>query len=1438
MHHLASLNVTADDTLFGPQLQGNFDFTLLFQQTILSILPSSLFLVASSAYLSRLLRKPICVRAGALLWAKLAVVVALVGIQLARTALWSSSVIFRSDAALAAASLSCLDALCMAAVLLAEHRHSPRPSTLLSVHLSLGVLFDVAMTRSCFRRHSLYALGCLSIVVVVLKMAILLLEEVSKKSLVHDQQLRSSLGRESTSGFWSRSLFLWLNSTLCFGFRSIMSVGDLQDLGPELRSERLFAKFQPFWGKANKSSPYCLPRVCLRTLAKPFLATVIPRLCHIGFKFAQPFLLQSIVKAVGERNLSRDTIGGLAGATVLVYTGIATTKAYYMHLTYRIITRLRGLLVSAIFDKTIKLKASDTANKLAAMTLMSTDIDGLENGLAYFHDIWASIIELALGIYFLAMLVGGASFLVVLPGLVTTAASIELARRMAPARVAWNEKVQARVSATSDVLSHIKGIKMMGLVPNVSEYIHGLRVIEVDFSKKLRTLLIFMHAIASFSTSITPVVVVAGGLFWTKFSGGLDAAQVFSTLSIIALVSNPLVMLLLAYPSFAGIMGCLGRMQSFLVLEERTDRRVVGQESAKAGKSHLSSSKTQDQNLELRPLHNMTDIGNIASEHCAVRFLDASIAVADGADLILHQINVDIAQSSLVMVVGPVGSGKSTLFKAILGEMPLCKGAIHVEHRCMAYCGQTPWLRNVSLRDNIISQSFYDPSWYNCVLRACLLDEDMQQFADGDGSLAGSGGVNLSGGQRQRMALARAVYARKPMLILDDVFSALDGRTAQAVFLQLLGRDGLLRKLGTTVVMTTHSVEHLALADKILVLDGTGSVREQRHVDDSERQSFVHVENRDTTGTENVQSQTVSRPSHTASAHPSTIVPPVSEEDGMQRQRGDVTLYVFYIKSIGKLLFALWLCTVAVSAVSDKIPQIFIRIWLERDVENSRYFTGYAVLSVASLACTSGMLGFYLLKLVPKSAEKLHRMLLDSVMKFSQDMTLVSQVLPMAFMEIAYLALSVLTDIGIIASGAKFAAIIIPFLLVALYFLQRFYLRTSRQIRLLDLEAKSPLYTQFTETAAGLQHVRAFGWQSENLSVSFRLLDYSQKPYYYMFCIQRWLALTLDLSVLAIAVVLVTFGLNTTTSQSAIGLALVNVMTLSETLSQLINSWIDLETSLGAIARLRTFLDKTPAEEDWLDEQDSGLPSSWPGHGKIEVRSMSAKYNPTDEASRPILNDLSVVIEPGQRVGIIGRTGSGKSSLLASMLGLLDYSGSVWIDGIDISTIPRQQLRSRITTLPQEPVQLAGTVRANLDPLGRQRPASAIEDDAMEEALVRVGLWKHMASCGGLDAELAAVGLSHGQRQLLCLARAMVHNAATGSKVVLVDEATSNLDDETEARVQAVLSEAFAGCTMLVVAHRLETIRGADVVLELKDGLLVAVTNKKSGGSEGVADGR
>ncbi|POR35874.1 ABC transporter, transmembrane domain, type 1 [Tolypocladium paradoxum] len=426
---------------------------------------------------------------------------------------------------------------------------------------------------------------------------------------------------------------------------------------------------------------------------------------------------------------------------------------------------------------------------------------------------------------------------------------------------------------------------------------------------------------------------------------------------------------------------------------------------------------------------------------------------------------------------------------------------------------------------------------------------------------------------------------------------------------------------------------------------------------------------------------------------------------------------------------------------------------------------------------------------------------------------------------------------AVIASGAKYVAAVIPFFAVALYFLQKYYLRTSRQIRLLDLESKSPLYTQFTETAAGIQHIRAFGWHEEFLAHSLELLDYSQKPYYYMYCVQRWLTLVLDLCVLCIAVTLVAIGLNftNTTTQGAIGLALISVIGFSEGLSLLINSWTELETSLGAIARLRSFVDETPTEQDPRGEQARELPDNWPSHGKIELQGVSARYNASDDASRPVLDGISAVIQPGQKVGIVGRTGrltydfvnSGKSSLILTMLNLLHcYSGSVKIDGIDISQIAsRQQLRSRITTLAQDPIELPGSVRSNLVPFASANPQTAGADEAaVIDALSRVGIWEHISSHGGLDADLAAMGLSHGQKQLLCLARAVLHNASTGSRVVLVDEATSSVDGETDARMQAVMSEAFAGCTLVVVAHRLETIQDADVVLELDAGRLVQLT--------------
>ena len=396
-----------------------------------------------------------------------------------------------------------------------------------------------------------------------------------------------------------------------------------------------------------------------------------------------------------------------------------------------------------------------------------------------------------------------------------------------------------------------------------------------------------------------------------------------------------------------------------------------------------------------------------------------------------------------------------------------------------------------------------------------------------------------------------------------------------------------------------------------------------------------------------------------------------------------------------------------------------------------------------------------------------------------------------------------------IAVGAKYFATIIPFCFLATYGLQKFYLRTSRQLRLLDLEAKSPLYTHFTETLEGLPTIRAFGWQAAFERENTRLLDLSQRPYYLLYCIQRWLNLVLDLMVAALAVILIAFAvqLSDTTSGAAIGVALVNILGFSQSLSTLIDRYTTLETSLGAIARIKNF-EETTVQEHLPQERDS-TPDHWPSHGLVEFRDITASYTPDAE---PVLRNLTLTIRPGQKVGICGRTGSGKSSLLAALFRLLELrSGQIHVDSIDISTLPRQIIRSSLIAVPQDPFLLAGSIRFNIS------PTEALPDEIIIAALNKVGLWDLVKARGGLDVNISQAPFSHGQQQLFCLARAMLRK----STVLVLDEATSSVDAQTDEKMQKIIREEFKHHTILTVAHRLNTIMDSDQVAVLEQGRLV-----------------
>lgn len=374
---------------------------------------------------------------------------------------------------------------------------------------------------------------------------------------------------------------------------------------------------------------------------------------------------------------------------------------------------------------------------------------------------------------------------------------------------------------------------------------------------------------------------------------------------------------------------------------------------------------------------------------------------------------------------------------------------------------------------------------------------------------------------------------------------------------------------------------------------------------------------------------------------------------------------------------------------------------------------------------------------------------------------------------------------ALIGVGSVYAAVSFPIVLLALYVVQWFYLRTSRQLRLLDIEAKAPLYSLFEESLSGLATIRAFGWQESLENKNRALLDRSQRPFYLLFAVQRWLTLVLDLIVAAVAVMLVVLvqQLRGTVSAGGVGLALLGVIQFSQSIKLLVTYWTMLETQIGSVARVRSFTETT-APEDQPGEKYLP-PPGWPASGAIEIKNLTASYRyvsscppghrtpvrmyekadmVSDSGDKLVLKDLSLSIAAGDKIGICGRTGSGKTSLVMTLFRLVDLQGGfILIDGVDIATVPRQEVRRRLCSVPQQPFLLKGSVRLNADPMG------TASDQAILHALECAQLSRLVSDKGGLSADIDDLNLSSGQRQLLGLARALLRP----SSILVLDEATS-----------------------------------------------------------------
>ncbi|KAK2005293.1 ABC transporter [Colletotrichum eremochloae] len=1296
-----------------------------------------------------------------------------------------------------------------------EHSRSSRPSFIIETFLIFTILLDVTLARSLLlsaRTSDEMITAQLFISATAWKIILIPLESWQKRSWLRSWDPKEH-SPEETSGLLSLTTFSWLLSLLTAGYKNVLALPDLFPLDKTLDRTPL---------ERMQGNKHGLDRLLGAIFAVPLLLPVAPRIALIGLVFCQPLLMEALLNYLHEP--ATDTTSkrgyGLIGATILIHLGISTTTSLYWYFHERFICM-----------KTVHARVSNRNNS-AALTLMSTDIERIRVGLVQLHEFWANPVQAALASWLLYERLG-AAFVVPL--------------------LAWMKQIEKRVSQTANVISNMKHLRISGIQGPIEATIHALRLDELRVGGSFRQLLIFSLGIAHTPILLAPVITFAVA------SRKLNITTIFTSISYLLLLAEPLSTLFQLFP------------HAFLLEKSPPDFR-----DRETILSH------QGEKGPLIPL--------------IVQITDGSFGWNEN-EMILKSINVAIPPG-LTVVIGPVASGKSTFCKALLGETPIAQGRTVIginDSLGIGYCEQVPILWNTSIKRNIVGYSMIvDEPRYAAVIEATMLAYDFELLPQGDQTKIGSDGVCLSGGQKQRISIARAVYSQCDLVVFDDVLSSLDTDTQEHVFQKVFSPTGMLQARGASIVLCTHVYRHLRLANHIIALAADGTLAEEGsfdHIINSSNSVIPGISN--SSEPRIIQELKVGSISKLGSGehilpHRKSPTASADEHDAETSARAihEIAVFRFYFGTIGKLPLLSYAFFGLAYASLSSFSNIWLKYWSE-DVSSARpvhstpfYICFYALFQSLSLGSLMVVASLGLIIIIRVSGASLHKAVLRAVFAaslsfltstdtgvivnlFSQDTTLLDGALPNSLNASSILFWTALASAGVISTSSVYITISYPFLLTILYCIQRFYLRTSRQLRLLDLEAKGPLYTSFMDAIKGAATIRAFGWTDSAIQQNNSLVNNSQRPIYLLGMIQRWLTFVLSVIVAVIAIVVVTLSTQLRSNAGFVGESMVSLMSFGKTLSNLVEQCTLLETSIGAVARLKSFSDSTPQENTFQEESLGEAiipPDSWPTRGLIEIKGVSASHAATSISNCLTLQDITLTIQPGEKIALCGRTGSGKSSFVLLLLRLLDPlpsdSNKIFVDGIPLRNIDRSALRQRIIASPQDPVFFPDgiSIRTNLDPF------EAATEDECQAALEVVQLWEYTCDKGGPDAPFRSDLLSEGQKQLFSLARAVLRRrvrtqkllAAAGNVcinfaesaagksdlellsktespqisqhcggIIILDEFSSSVDTKTEQLMQKILLSEFEHYTVIMVSHRLDIAMEFDKVMVLNRGQLV-----------------
>ncbi|KAF3042347.1 hypothetical protein E8E12_004074 [Didymella heteroderae] len=936
---MAAMGCLNDDD-FAPVVKGcrdDFDFTVKFELILFSLVPSSIFVLVALLRSLQIYKRKRVVNAWFFLAAKLLILIACTALQFLRLVFLATQRRHYHSGILLASSSLCFVASALTIPLsYLEHGRTQRPSMLLSIYLFLTLLLDIAHARTLWLSVTSHAMGTnarMFTVTVACKVLALLLESKKKTAWLHWNSEKHS--PEESSGFFDLGMFTWLARLFMAGFSSVLTMDNLYSLDENLSSKKMHNLLAACFDRRTSSgSRFRIAKALGQALLGPVLMPVLPRLFLIGFKFSQPFFLASVLSTLAQKSKdgARPDGLGLIGAAAIIYTGIALSRAFYGYYSQRAVAMARGCLISAVYAKTTELQ-SLAGDDAAAITLMSTDIERVTAGMEKLHDVWSDMLQVGLGCWLLQRRLGSAFLAPVIIVLCCGFIMVWLGRASAKTQASWMRKIQSRVGMTSKVITHVKQVKISGIARTTEQLVQELRVDELRVGNRYRIVLVITSTISFAPQSLSAVLAFA------LAGRDLDVSAMYESLAYLVLLTAPLSMFFQRIPSLLSALACLGRIQEYLESEPRRDFRVASNKQKIGRLSSVSSFSPQMQTptaLELRQIV----VAHTSLNEPALSVVNGTFGWKAGQS-VLNNINLRVPFSHLAFVIGPVACGKSSLCRAILGDIPIAAGEVklHPSFSSVAFCDQVPFLISGTLRQNIVGHLAFDQVRFNEVIWAAALAEDIASFSHGHDTNIGTNGTTLSGGQKARVSLARALYDKSPLLVLDDVFSGLDNSTAARVFERTFSFEGLLRRRGATALVCTHSRRYISLADHVIVLGPQGTIIEQgpyqsldqKH--DAVATSKVAME-------QNISHADASEDLFQAPGfpRPKTDDMIIRALDDRSRQLGDWKVCKHYINSMNKLHLLVMLLGCIMVATGQQFPTVWVGLWANDSLNKSNTF--------------------------------------------------------------------------------------------------------------------------------------------------------------------------------------------------------------------------------------------------------------------------------------------------------------------------------------------------------------------------------------------------------------------------------------------------------------------------------------------------------------------